>query len=139
MNEKMTVEQAENEFRTWCDANEFECDVDSMTEDMKVAFNSTKKDVIKAMRAGRLILDGTGMQYTVSKFSPEGFAGVAVTISRPTGNIWLAMDGKKDVDRMHKMQAAMSALTGKDTGWFSRLDVKDWSFFQGIASLFLIF
>lgn len=136
--EKMTREQAENEFIAWCEENEIDCDVSDMSEDMAQAFNSTKNDFVKAMRAGRLVIDGTGFEYTVSKFSPEGYAGEKVKIDRPSGNIWLAMDGKKDTDRMHKMQNAMSALTGKDTGWFSHLDAKDWHFFMGAASLFLV-
>lgn len=93
--EKITRELAEKEFLEWCEANEIDCDVSDMEDDMATAFASTKNDFVKAIKAGRLIFDGLDMEYTVSKFSPEGFAGEKIRVSRPSGNIWLAMDGKK--------------------------------------------
>ena len=136
--EKMTKEQAEKEFISWCEDNDIECDEEEMTEDVLTAFLSAKKSFVKYMRRGTLVLDGIKLVYEISQFSPEGFKGEKLEINRPSGNIWLAMDGRKDSDKMHRMQNAISALTGKDTGWISKLDAKDWSFLMSVTSLFLV-
>lgn len=135
---KMTKEQAESEFFAWCEANDIESDIDEMTDDVSVSFEQARKGFVKYLRRGSLVIDGTTLNYEISKFSPQGYAGEKLVINRPSGNIWLAMDGRKDTDRMHKMQNAISALIGKDTGWISKLDAKDWSFLMSVASLFLV-
>lgn len=137
MDNKITEEMALKEFNDWIEANEFENDLAEMTDEEVTSFNGCKKAFVAAMKAGRLVVDGSSLEYTVSKFSPEGFAGEKVRINRPTGNIWLAFDGKKNDGAMHKMQGAMSAMIGKDLAWFSKLDVKDWNFFSMVVSLFL--
>lgn len=135
--EKMTRDMAEKEFLSWCEENDIETDTGFMTDANLTTFESSKKEFIRFMCKGTLIVDGMNLEYTVSRFSPEGMAGEKIIIKRPSGNIWLALDGKKDTERMHKMQNAISALIGKDVGWISKLDSKDWNFFMLMASLFL--
>jgi hypothetical protein len=77
------------------------------------------------------------LKYTVSKLSPEGFAGDIVTIKRPGGNAFAGMDGFSDRQNIHKLHAFMSATTGKDVKYFSKIDIADWKFFQAVSSLFL--
>lgn len=135
MEDKITSELAEKEFFDWCEANEIE--TVSINDDEAIVFRAAKNAFLKAIKGGRLIFDGIKVIYTVSKFSPEGFAGQQVNFQRPTGNAWLGMDGRKATEQMHKMQGAMSAMTGKDVGFFAKLDASDWSFFMKASSLFL--
>lgn len=122
MENKVTTETAETEFFVWCEANEIETDSNSMSDDETVVFNGAKAAFVKAIKAGRCVIDGLKVTYTISKFSPENFKGTDVEFSRPSGNIWLGMDGLKTTDQMHKMQRAMCAMTGKDVGFFAKLD-----------------
>jgi hypothetical protein len=77
------------------------------------------------------------LKYTVSKLSPEGYAGDIVTITRPGGNAFAGMDNFKDRESIHKLHGFMSAMTGKEVKYFSKLDIADWKFFQAVSSLFL--
>lgn len=137
MENKVTTEFAEKEFNDWVLANDFEKDLAVMSKELQDAYLGCKKAFISAMKAGRLVVDGTSLVYTVSKFSPQGFAGEEIKIARPSGNIWLAFDGRKNDGAMHKLQSSMSAMVGKDIAWFSKLDVKDWNFFAMVVSVFL--
>lgn len=137
MEEKINKELAEKEFLEWCDLNDIENDCAEMDEKEQDLFESAKKSAVKMIQKGRLIIDGEKLYYTVSNFSPAGFAGEKLTIGRPSGNIYLALDGK-NAGEMHRVNAAMSALLGKDTGWLARLDAKaDWAFLNKITQLFL--
>lgn len=136
--EKINKELAENEFLKWCELNDIETDIAEMDKKEEGIFDSAKKSAVKMLQKGRLIVDGDKLEYTISNFSPAGFAGEKLTIGRPSGNIYLALDGKNSGE-MHQINAAMSALVGKDTGWLAKLDAKaDWTFLNRITQLFLI-
>jgi hypothetical protein len=77
------------------------------------------------------------LKYTVSKLSPEGFSGDVVIIKRPGGNAFVGMDNFKDRESVHKLHGFMSAITGKEVKYFSKIDIADWKFFQAVSSLFL--
>lgn len=135
--EKVTKEIAENEFLQWCEENDLETDEAGMSEDQKTVFTAVKSKFIKLIQKGRLVVDGSTFELTLSKFAPEGIAGTTVSVSHPTGSMWIGMDGRKQNEQMHKTQQAMSALTGKDTGWLSKIDAKDWGFLAEVVGLFL--
>lgn len=136
--EKINKELAEKEFLDWCELNDIETDSSEMTDKEKAIFESARKSATKMLQKGRLIVDGDKLEYTVSNFSPAGFAGEKLVIGRPSGNIYLALDGKNSGE-MHQINAAMSALVGKDTGWLAKLDAKaDWAFLNRITQLFLL-
>ena len=136
--EKINKELAEKEFLDWCELNDLETDVSEMDDKEKVLFEGAKKSAIKMIQKGRLVIDGEKLEYTISTFSPAGFSGEKLTITRPNGSIYLALDGK-NTGEMHRINAAMSALVGKDTGWLAKLDAKaDWTFLNRITQLFLL-
>jgi hypothetical protein len=81
-------------------------------------------------------VDGTGLEYKVSILSGP-FSGDLVKVSRPSGQAFMAMEGFKDGQQIHRLQAFCSAMTGKEVKYFSKLDIIDWMFFRDIASLFL--
>jgi hypothetical protein len=134
---KIDRETAENEFIRYCENNEIEHEESEMSDEEKESFSSIKNRFIKCCMAGRVEVDGTSLSYTLSKFSPDGFAGETVTIKRPIGNAFSSMDSFKERESVHKLHGYMSAMTGKDVKYFSKIDVIDWKFFNDIASLFL--
>jgi hypothetical protein len=134
---KIDFETAEAEFMRYCEGNDFETDDTAMNDDEKESFADIKKKFIKCCREGRVEVDGMNLKYTVSKLSPEGFAGNVVTIKRPGGNAFAGMDNFKDRESVHKLHGFMSAMTGKEVKYFSKVDIADWKFFQAVSSLFL--
>jgi hypothetical protein len=125
----------EQEFYNWCDANEIDRDESAMDDDDRKAFQKIKGRFVKAVNAKRLVVDGTKAIYTVSHFSEA--AGEAITISRPRGKDFIAMDGFKDTQQMQKFNAFISSIAGKEKSYVARLDVLDRQFLQDIGTLFL--
>jgi hypothetical protein len=134
---KIDLETADAEFQRYCESNDFETDETAMSDEEKVSFVDIKKRFIKCCQEGRVEVDGMNLKYTVSKLSPEGFAGDVVTIKRPGGNAFAGMDNFKDRESVHKLHGFMSAITGKEIKYFSKVDIADWKFFQAVSSLFL--
>lgn len=128
---------ATKDFEDWCEANGIEYDTDSMTEEEIADFNSHKKPIIKACMNGNLAFNNGEIDYTISKYSDTGFAGTVLHVGKPTGKIWSSLDGFKETQPIKKMVSVMSALTGKDLGYFDKLAAVDWKVLQGIVVFFL--
>jgi hypothetical protein len=135
--EKITNELAEREFENYCEANDIDFDETGMNEDEKESFHAIKRRFLKFCRAGRIEVDGLKLKYTISDFSPKGFAKKVVIFSRPSGKSFIAMDSFKDRENVHKLQAFASAATGEDVSFFSTIDNSDWLFFRDLVTLFL--
>ena len=133
----MNEEAAEKEFERWAEFQGLEFDgLDEKTA--ATVETGFKKTLVKSLMKGSLIFNDDGnLEYTVSDRSPAGYAGEKVTITGMTGKVWMAMDGYKDTEQMHKIVAAASALTGKDHSWFARLSGKDFNLFASVVGLFL--
>jgi len=134
---KIDRELAEKEFISFCENNEIEYDESAMDEAEKDSFTAIKKRFLKACMAGRVEVDGTSLKYTISKFAPEGFRGDVLTLKRPGGHAFSAMDGFKDDRSVARQVAFMSAMAGKEIKYFSKIDGSDWKFIQDISTLFL--
>ena len=134
---KIDKETAENEFIRFCDSNRIKHDESAMNDEELDTFKSIKDRFIENCMEGRVEVDGTSIKYTLSSFSGEGFRGEVIKIIRPAGQAMTATDGMKDRDSVKKLHAFMSAITGKDIGYFSKIDISDWKFLNSIAQLFL--
>jgi hypothetical protein len=126
---------AEQEFRNYCEANEIDCNEADMSEEDLDGFVKIKKRFIKAVGDKRLVIDGTKLRYTISKFSDA--KGKEITVSRPAGREFMAMDGFKDTHQAQKMNAFIASMCGVEKSFLAQLDVKDRLFLQDIAILFL--
>lgn len=133
---KIDRETAVAEFERFCEANEIDYDESAMTDDELEAFKPLKERFVNACMEGRVEVDGRNIKYTVSEHSADS-SGDVVVIKRPTGHAFMALDGYTDKQPIHKLQGFASAITGKDTRYFSKMDMGDWLFFQGVISLFL--
>jgi hypothetical protein len=128
---------AEKEFIRYCESNEIEYDEAALNDEEKESFKDIKQRFLKACIAGRVEVDGILLKYTISHFSPEGFKGEVLTIKRAAGHAFSEMDNFKERENVHKLLAYISAMTGKEIKYFSKLDSLDWKFLSSIASLFL--
>jgi len=134
---KIDKEIAEEEFIMYCENNRIEHDESAMDEDDAETLKDIKDRFIKACMEGRVEVEGRNLKYTLSDFSPEGYKGELVTIKRPNGSAFTAGDSFKEKESVKKLQGFMSAQTGKDVSYFTKIDIVDWKFFNAIASLFL--
>jgi len=133
---KIDRDTAVAEFERFCETNEIGYDESGMTAEDADAFKSLKERFLKACMKGRVEVDGRNINYTVSSLSDD-FAGDVVTMKRPTGHAFMAMDNYSDKQSVHKLQGFVSAMTGKEVKYFSKIDISDWLFFRDVAMLFL--
>jgi hypothetical protein len=133
---KIDRETAEAEFVSFCEANDIDCDMDGMNDEERRDFEPIKKRFIKACMQGRVTVDGRSLKYTNSEFTVQEFRE-EVTISRPSGHAFMAMDGYKETQGVHKLQGFVSSMTGKEVKYFSKIDSGDWLFYRDMAVLFL--
>jgi hypothetical protein len=127
---------AEQEFINWCEANDIDHAEEDMEEDDRKDFQKIKKRFIKAVNDKRLVVDGINIEYTLSRFSES--AGQKITISRPKGKDFIAMDGFKETQQMQKFQAFIASITKSEKSFIARLDMVDRQFLQDIGTLFLV-
>lgn len=137
MENKITLEMAEEEFKNWCELNELDCDESVMNEEDKASFEPVKNRIVKAIQKGVAVIDGDTIEYTLSEKYEGPMAGMKITINPPTARMFSGMDGYKDTQMIKKLQGAMSALCGIDIGVFSKMTIPDWKFFQSVCVLFM--
>lgn len=135
---KISKEVANKDFESWADALGIEYDTDGMNAEEKADFERVKAPIIKAIVDGRCVVDGNSLEYTIKTCAAaEGLAGRNVKIGAPSGAIYSGMDGYKETQNVHRLNGAMSAMTGLDVGIFPKLDLRDYSFFKAVVQLFL--
>jgi hypothetical protein len=126
----------EQEFFNWCDANEIDRIAENMEDEVRKDFEKIKRRFEKAVDEKRLVVEDTNITYTISRFS-KTHAGQTLTIKRPTGKDFIAMDGFKETQQMQKFNAFLASIAGTEKSFIARLDTKDRQFIQDIGTLFL--
>lgn len=134
---KITLEMAEEEFKNYCEAVDLDCDESVMSEEDLAAFLPHKEKIVKAIQKGTAIIDDDTIEYTLSPKSDGNLAGMKIKIGRPNAKMFSGMDGFKETQTVKRTQGAMSALCGLDIGVFTKMEIKDWKFFNAVCSLFL--
>ena len=135
--DKIDRETAKSEFASYCEENDIDCNMDAMTDEEKADFKPIMDRFIKACMRGRVEADGVNLKYTISHFSKD-FSGNVITIKRPDGHAFIGMDGYKETQSVHRMNGFLSAMTGQEVVFFTKIDRADWLFFRDIATLFLV-
>jgi hypothetical protein len=130
-------EQAEEMLARWMEEVGIEDDDDALTEEQQRLIARLKRRVTSAIEKGRLVVDGGRLVYTVSDKSPQGFAGKEVVIDQFSMKVKSAVAGCSSANEMEKEIAGISALTGLDVGFFRKLSLLDFNFFEAVLSLFL--
>lgn len=122
---------------------ELEALAESLDVDLEVDDTLDEKDrkesqknietVIKAIRKGHItIANGE------ATFTPQRSNGVAaITFREATGSTLLAADKFGDKQKMHKMYAMISEMTGVEPPTFSKLKKSDLMIVLAVAAIFL--
>jgi hypothetical protein len=108
-----------------------------MEEDDRKDFKKIKKRFMKAVDEKRLVVDGTNIEYTISRFSKKN-SGQKLTISRPIGRDFIAMDGFRDTQQMQKFHAFIASIAKTEKSLIGNLDTVDRQFLTDIGTLFLV-
>lgn len=132
-------ETAEEEFNNFCDAWELDNEESVMSENDKTDFKRLKNQIIKAIRKGRLCMkEDETLEYIISeKTKNEKKSGQNLTIRRPSGETYLAMDKYKEGQGVHKFNAVLANMSGHAPAYFSDFDGIDLKPLQAIVTLFL--
>lgn len=136
-NQVVAEEVCLKEFDEWCDSIGIDHDVNEMDEESREDFIKNRNTLIKACKKGLLSFGDGELEYTISDLSPDGFKGSVLKIGQPTGKIFTAMDNLKDTQSFKKLANVMSAITGKDVGYFDKLHASDWRVLQVISVFFI--
>jgi hypothetical protein len=108
-----------------------------MEEEDRKDFKKIKKRFMKAVGEKRLVVDGTKIEYTISRFSKKN-AGQTLTISRPIGRDFIAMDGFRDTQQMQRFQAFIASIAKTEKSLVANLDIEDRQLLVDIGTLFLV-
>lgn len=131
---KVDQQTAEFEFDRFLYTMELETDTGELDEDELKAFNSLRDTFVKAVMAGRLVVNESGepvyTPVTIEDATP-------LTFHEPTGAAFMAMDRRKQGEDMAKMAALMGAITKTGPARFSKMGARDWKVCQAITALFM--
>ena len=131
----MTDELAQSELERWADYHDIDLFVTGADGNKILDAGAAK--LVKAIKSGVLVLNEKNeWEYTVGPRSPAGYAGEKITIKAPTGAAYMAMDKFKEQESFHKTAAMLSAITGQEVSWFSKIDNYDFKILSLVAGFF---
>lgn len=137
-NVAMSDDLAVTEFNRWAEENGIDVDTTSMNDEEKSTFDSQKRTIVKSIAKGQTVVnDNDDLEITLGAKNPEGYAGTKLVFKAPSAQAYLGMDNFKPNQNVHKMVAYMSAMTGKDIAYFSKIANADFKLFMAVATFFI--
>lgn len=129
MSEKVSREVAEAEFDAVLEAVDVLVS-DDMSEDEVSSYSKSRDVIVKAIMSGRMSIDDSLRVVLNADGGP-------IVFNHPRGETFMAMDRRKESEKIGKMVAVMCSLTGKDGPTFSRLKLSDFKLCSALVTLFL--
>lgn len=128
-------EVAEAEFDRMCAARRLDVDESDMDADDLEKFTDIKKNLVKAMMRGELVVNEAGDPV----FTPPVPGAKPLTFHKPTGATFMAMDSKdgKYKGNMTATAASITEMTKTTPGDVSKLEGPDFQLCCRLANLFL--
>lgn len=130
--DKVDKTVAEAEFDRFLESMDIRGPDERSGEEERASFDSLRATIIGAMCDGRLVIDESGQPV----YSPKIGNETALTFHEPTGGDYMAMDGKKDHQKMARMYAVLGSMTKTDPKRFSFMKARDLKVCTAIFSLF---
>lgn len=126
---------AESEFNRMCVARRLDIDESDMDADDAEKFAGIKKDVVKAMMRGELVVNESGDPV----FTPPVAGSRPLTFHKPTGATFMAMDSKDGKYKGHltATASAITEMTRSTPGDISKLEAPDFQLCCALTNLFL--
>lgn len=129
--EKVATEVAESEFDRFIEAMDIDVDPAGMDDEDKKSYESARRLIVGAIRAGRVTVDAQGQPI----FAPN--EGQPITFFEATGASLMAMDQKKKNHDVTKMFAAMADITKQPITRYAKMAKRDLKICLAFAALFL--
>jgi hypothetical protein len=131
---KISVEMAEQEFNRFAESMDLEFDVSGMDPDDLKGFESNKGIIVKAIQKGALIVDEKGQPV----YTPQRTGEISpIVFHEPTGASLMAMDGGKKTEDVKKLYHVMADVTGREPKLFSSMKMADLKVCMAVITLFL--
>lgn len=131
--QKIAADVAEAEFQKLCDLRRLDIDPDGMNAEEVESFGKLKSVILKALRAGSLIVNDDGS----CVYTPPVPSAKSLTFYRATGASFMAMDTVAKGKEMGKMVAVITDMTRSNPGDVSKLEAPDFAFCSKLVNLFL--
>lgn len=133
MKDKIAKEVAESEFVRMCEANRIEHDTADLTEEELADWDEQRRDIVRDLRAGTLIVGEDGKP----TYTPPG-ASKGFTFHAPTGATLMALETYAGTKQLSNTVAAMAEMTHSDRGEFGKMAAPDMRACLRVAKLFLV-
>lgn len=139
---RVDKETARNEFDRWAGSWDIDTDTDDMTDDDREAYGVASGSLVRAIRRGILSISEDGTPTYTPRFANTEGAGAGgdaapLEFKVPKGDAALSWDKHKDNQNVHKLNAYMARMVGKDPKFFARMDERDAKVCRAIVLLFL--
>ena len=135
MEDKVDLKTAEAEFDKFVELWDIDGEVEEMDQDDRQGFLDQKRRFVRAVRAGRAVVDEKGgVEYRFIAIVNELDS---ISLKIPKGVSYMAMDRYKERQNMHKMQAFMADMSGQPVKVFANMDGRDMKFCMAVVTLFL--
>lgn len=131
MPNKIAKEVAEKEFEKLCSARRISTDVSEFNDKEKAQFEARKRDILRLMMAGSLVLNKEGNPV----FTPPVEGAAPITFHQATGATLMAGDGAKGpAEQMVQIGTEMTKLP---PGELSKLHIADFRAVDDIVTFLL--
>lgn len=124
-------EVAEQEFERFADAMDLDVDPAGMDDDDRRGFEREKRIFLRAVQAGRLVVDEAGQPV----YTPKG--GEPITFYEPTGATLMEMDRVKQGKAMKQTSVLLAAMTKQSPPRFANMKLRDYKVCQAIMAFFM--
>jgi hypothetical protein len=133
--EKIVLEVAEAEFERFAGSWNLDTDIETMSIEDRDDFEGHKRKIVRQIQGGRVVINEEGnIIYTL--FTPVGTLA-EVTIKRPKGRTYMAMDKIKEGQNIGKLLHFLSSAINQLPGVIKQMDGIDFKFLQAVYMLFL--
>lgn len=139
MTEKIGQEMALAEFYRICEFWDIDYDTNAMKDEDAAGFETLQAKLIKRLRSGHLTVADDGTPTYRLKFAEAaGFEALeSLTFKIPNGSAMASWDRFKEGQNVAKLNSYMGNMTGQSPAVFIKMDQRDWSVCQALATIFL--
>ena len=130
MSDVVAREVAEADLERVMTALELDTSQADLNEEEKKGARVTVDSLVRAVMRGKMSVDE---EARLVLHLPSG----NLTFNHPTGATFMAMDRRKDHEKMSKMVSVMASLTGREPVFFSKMKAADFKLCSEVVALFL--
>lgn len=128
---KIAEEVAQADFLRMCETFRVDLDETSMTDAEKADLKSLRAEVVKDIRAGRLVISAEGFP----TYNPVGQK--PLVFKKPTGATMMALETHPGEKNISNTMAALTDMTESSAGLFSKMEARDVQRLMRLGKLFL--